>query len=92
MLDLTGAVCIDTPVNQLPRSAPFDTFQGEGTGRLNGDEGATIEFVFVDAGEPGRNDTASIRIFDPDGNEVLFVSGNLDKGNVQAHKDNQSTL
>jgi hypothetical protein len=92
MTDLTGAVCIDTAVDQLPRSAPFDTFQGEGTGKLNGEEGARIEFVFVDAGEPGRDDTAEIRIFDQDDNEVLFVSGNLDRGNMQAHKDNKSTL
>lgn len=92
MKDLTGAVCTDTEVDQLPRSAPFDTFQGQGDGKLNGVEGARIEFVFVDAGEPGREDTAEIRIFDPGDNEVLFVSGNLDKGNIQAHKDNQSTL
>jgi hypothetical protein len=92
LLDLTGAVCLDTPVDQLPRSAPFDTFQGEGVGRLNREDGARIEFVFVDAGEPGREDTAEIRIFDSADIEVLFVSGNLDKGNIQAHKDNQSTL
>jgi hypothetical protein len=92
MTDLTSAVCIDTPVDQLPRSAPFDTFQGEGTGKLNGAEGARIEFVFVDAGEPGRNDTAEIRIFDQANDEVLFVSGNLDRGNMQAHKDNKSSL
>ena len=92
MSDLTGAVCLETPVDQLPRSAPFDTFQGQGEGLLNGEGGARIEFVFVDAGEPGREDTAEIRIFDQNNNEVLFVSGNLRKGNIQAHKDNQSTL
>ena len=91
--DLTGAVCTDSPlINQLPRSAPFDTFQGEGDGLLNGEAGARIEFVFVDAGEPGREDTASIQVFDSDNNMVLDVSGFLRKGNIQAHKDNQSEL
>jgi hypothetical protein len=92
MTELTSAVCTDTPVDQLPRSAPFDTFQGEGVGRLNNDEGARIEFVFVDAGEPGREDTALIRVYDPSDNLVLEVSGFLNRGNMQAHKDNKSTL
>jgi hypothetical protein len=90
MTELTSAVCTDTPVDQLPRSAPFDTFQGEGVGRLNNDEGARIEFVFVDAGEPGREDTALIRVYDPSDNLVLEVSGFLNRGNIQAHKDNKS--
>ena len=90
---LTGAVCTDSPlIDQLPRPAPFDTFQGEGDGLLNGDPGARIDFVFVDAGEPGRDDTASIQIFDSNNNLVLDVSGFLRKGNIQAHKDNRSTL
>ena len=90
---LTGAICTEDPaINQLPRSAPFDTFNGEGIGKLNGEEGARIEFVFVDAGEPGRDDTASIRIYDQLDNLVLEVSGFIDKGNIQAHKDNKSTL
>lgn len=100
LLDLTAAVCTDSPaIDQTPpSSAPFDTFQGEGTGRYNGTEGATIEFVFVDAGEPGDEDTASIKIWDADGNLVLDVPGDpsvpdyLDRGNIQTHKDNQPTL
>ena len=76
LTDLTGAVCTDSPIiDQLPRSSPFDTFQGEGDGLLNGDPGARIEFVFVDAGEPGSNDTASIQIFDQNNDQVLDVSG-----------------
>ena len=91
--DLTGAICTDSPfIDQLPRSASFDTFQGEGDGILNGDPGARIDFVFVDAGEPGRDDPASILIFDSDNNLVLDVSGFLRKGNIQAHKDNKSEL
>lgn len=99
MTELTGAVCTDSPaIDQLPRSAPFDTFTGVGEGKLNNEPGARIEFVFVDAGEPGREDTATIKIWDAGGNLVLDVPGDpsvpgyLDRGNIQAHKDNQSTL
>ncbi len=98
LTELTSAVCTDSPViDQLPRSAPFDTFKGTGVGRYKGDDGATIEFEFTDAGEPGVNDTASITVKDSDGNVVLDVPGGplpgfLDRGNIQAHKDNQSTL
>ena len=91
---ITSADCSDDPrIKQKPPAAPIDTFEGEGTGRLNGEDGSIIRFVFVDAGEPGRNDTASIRIWapgvDPDGATppVLEVSGPLDNGNIQAHYD-----
>ncbi len=96
MTKLVSAVCTDSPaIDQLPRSAPFDTFTGTGIGLYNRMPGARIEFVFVDAGEPGVNDTASFKIFDPAGNLVLDVTGDpnvpafLDKGNIQAHKDNK---
>ena len=98
LTDLTSAVCTDSPfIDQLPRSAPFDTFKGTGVGRYKNDHGATIEFEFTDAGEPGTSDTASIVIRDSNGNVVLDVPGGpepgyLDRGNIQAHKDNQSTL
>ena len=54
-------------------------------GRFNGVSGATIDFVFTDAGEPGLNDLAVYTIRDADGNLILTASGNLDKGNQQAH-------
>lgn len=93
LTSLDSAVCTDSPaIDQLPRSAPFDTFQGAGTGLFNHEPGATIEFVFVDAGEPGRDDTASIKVWNSDGDLVLDVAGNIKKGNIQAHKDNKSTL
>ena len=93
MTELTSAVCTDSPaIDQLPRSAPFDTFTGTGVGTFRGDPGARIEFVFTDAGEPGRDETASIKVYDVDNNLVLDVSGYLDRGNIQAHRDNQSTL
>ena len=94
--ELTAAVCTDSPaIDQTPpSSAPFDTFQGEGNGRLNNKPGARIEFVFVDAGEPGSSDTAHIQIYDQNNNLVLDVPGDpnvpgfLTFGNIQAHKDN----
>ena len=48
---------------------------------------ATINFVFVDAGEPGKGvDSAIITIMDKDDNLVLEVPELLDKGgNHQAH-------
>ena len=92
LTELTGALCTDTPAVEEPPSAPFDTFDGQGVGKLNNKPGARIEFTFVDKGEPGDQDTALIRIFDPSNNQVLEVSGLVDRGNVQAHKDNKSLL
>ena len=83
---LTAATCTDDPaIIQDPPAADFDTFIGDGIGRLNGVDGATIHFVFVDAGEPGKNDTALIQITDTGGTVVLDVSGFIDVGNLQAH-------
>jgi len=87
MTELTSAVCTDDPaINPKPPNAPFDTFTGKGTGKLNGVSGARIEFVFTDAGEPGTKDTASMKIWNKANNLVLEVSGVLNKGNHQAHK------
>jgi len=86
--DLTSAVCSDDPnIEPPPPAADFDTYVGTGTGRCNGVAGATITFTLTDAGEPGKNDTATFEITGcPDG-LTLSVSGNLNKGNHQAHKD-----
>ena len=89
LTELTGALCTDTPAVEEPPTAPFDTFDGEGDGKLNNEPGAKIFFTFVDKGEPGDEDTALIRIFDQSDNLVLEVSGLLDRGNVQAHRDNK---
>ena len=87
MLELTSAICTDDPaINQKPPVAPLDTFEGVGTGRFNGVEGATINFTFVDKGEPGKSDTAWIQIFDNGGQKVLNVYGSMKYGNLQAHK------
>ncbi len=86
LTSLTSAVCTDDPaIMQDPPAADFDTFTADGIGKLNGVDGATIHFVFVDAGEPGKNDTALIEITDTGGTVVLFVSGLINVGNLQAH-------
>lgn len=86
---LDAATCIDDPAfNPVPPKAPFDTFIGLGTGRLNGVDGSVVMFTFIDNGEPGRTDMASIQIFDAGGALVLNVPlSNLDRGNLQAHYD-----
>ena len=87
MKDLTSAVCTDDPgIDPKPPKAPFDTFTGTGNGKLNGVNGAKIEFVFTDAGEPGTKDRATMKIWDKSNKLVLDVSGFLYKGNHQAHK------
>ena len=45
----------------------------------------TAEWVFTDAGQPGRLDTATIVIRDAAGDVVLDASGLISNGNQQAH-------
>ncbi len=94
---LTSADCFFNPAwSPLPPYANFNTMVGQGTGKLDGHSGATIQFTFVDAGEPGTSDTANYHITDSNGNPVLDVppcssynpsSGAcfLTFGNQQAH-------
>ncbi len=82
---LTNVSCfLDPAFSAGQPSAGFNTMIGSGTGTLNGAP-ATIAFEFIDAGEPGTSDKAS----------VVIVSGTtsftvpltvLDNGNQQAHK------
>jgi len=83
---LTSAACSDNP-NIDPGQPPagFDTYVGRGTGRFNGAPGAKAEWTFTDAGEPGSNDSASIRIKDQNGITVLNIASTLIQGNHQAH-------
>ena len=84
---LTFAECSDDPtIKPPPPAAPFDTYHGVGSGRYNGDEGATIEFTLTDAGEPGSKDRATMIIKDAAGNVVLEVTNVLTYGNQQAHR------
>ena len=89
---LTSAICLDNG-DPTPPAAPFNTFIGEGIGRLNGVDGSMVRFTFIDNGEPGRNDMAAIAIWapgaDPDMDDPVkeVVLSNLDHGNIQAHYD-----
>jgi hypothetical protein len=80
--------CVDTPADEGNPRAGFDTIVGQGEGTLNGESGATASFRFTDAGEPGRNDTATITIVNADG-DVVFQLNNARiaaGGNHQAHR------
>jgi hypothetical protein len=86
LTSLTDAFCYDDPmISARPPRAGFDTYTGRGTGRLNGVKGATAEWEISDGGQPGRRDVLTITITDPDGNVVLSATGNLKRGNHQAH-------
>ena len=82
LTSLTSATCSDDPtITPNPPGAGFDTYVGSGTGVCNG-LAAAATWTFTDAGEPGKNDTATINIT---GGCTLSVSGNLNSGNQQAH-------
>ena len=81
---LETARCSDNPAIANAKNALFDTYAGSGSGRYNGAAGASASWRFVDAGEPGRNDTAQIVIKDAGGNTVLNATATLSKGNHQA--------
>jgi len=86
LTSLTSASCIDdAAISPEPPDAGFDTYTGTGTGRYNGVAGATAEWTFTDAGEPGVNDTVTLTIKDASNNIVLTVNGPLSNGNHQAH-------
>jgi len=85
---LTRASCTDDPtLMPNPPRAGFDTYDGSGTGRLNG-KPATAEWTFTDAGEPGTQDFADIVVTDSSGN-TFSVSGFLSRGNQQALGDHR---
>lgn len=83
---LVTVSCSDDPaIAPNPPAAGFDTMTGAGTGTYN-KAAATIEFRFTDAGEPGKNDSATITV-KVGATIVLQVSGKLNNGNHQAHKN-----
>ncbi len=91
LLTLNSAQCTDDPeIDPRMPNAEFDTITGVGTGRFNGVEDATIQFMFNDAGEPGGEDQAYMIIRDKDDKVVLNTVGPLfiNMGNQQAHQDN----
>ena len=84
--NLATAFCFNDPaISPNPPVAGFNSFRGTGTGVLNGAAGATAQWTFTDAGEPGNKDSMTIVIRDFGGSVVLSVSGNLTRGNQQAH-------
>jgi hypothetical protein len=86
---LVTAFCFQDPtINAAHPTNIFNTYVGFGTGLLDGAPGATANWTFTDAGEPGSKDTATIVIKDSLGKVVLTVSGKLVFGNQQAHLDN----
>jgi len=88
---LTTVACTDDPnIIQAPPDAPLDTLIGIGEGRYNNQEGYSIWFKLVDAGEPGRNDEMAIHVYETanPGNVILDVPQQvLTGGNLQAHYD-----
>jgi hypothetical protein len=94
MTELTWAYCWMNPelLQPNPPVAPVNEVWGIGTGKYNGVEGYIINFHLTDTGEPGGlNDIAEITITGPGPTfeVVLQVSGELIKGNQQAHRDNK---
>ena len=84
---VSSAACSDDPsIAPNPPAAGFDTYAGAGTGTYNGAAGATITWTFTDAGEPGKNDSATIVVKDAAGATVLTATGKLNNGNHQAHQ------
>ena len=83
--------CTDDPlIIQAPPPAPLDTLIGVGAGRYNGQDGYTIEFTLVDAGEPGTRDQAALRIYrhgEPREVVLDLPLQLLSGGNLQAHYD-----
>jgi hypothetical protein len=88
--DVTAVQCFDNPaIDPGHPDAPFDTMTLSGTGKYDGKNGATIQLLFSDAGEPGTHDGVAMVIKDDKGNVVLNVPlTTLIGGNNQAHRSN----
>jgi hypothetical protein len=87
---ITAASCTDdAAISEAPPVAGFDTYSATGTGRYNGVSGATVEWKFTDAGEPGKSDKiVKLKITDASSNVVLDISDlALSVGNHQAHPE-----
>ena len=74
-----------------PPTANFNTWVGNGSGRLDGQDGAFIYAQFTDQGQPagtqagGPGDASTIVIYSPDGSLVLNLTDTLFGGAQQAH-------
>ena len=75
LLSETDATCSDDPlITPDPPNASFDTHSGKGTGRY---DGASVDWKFKDAGEPGTLDSECIRVRDGSNTVVLYVGVGL---------------
>lgn len=84
---VTEINCYDDPAQSpTPPKAGFDTLELSGFGRYNGESGAFVWVQFTDFGEPGKNDWATMVIYDDEGSLIIDVTGVLKNGNHQAHK------
>jgi hypothetical protein len=85
---MDSALCFETPADQGMPPAPFDTHVGSGAGRFKVGSSpwqpATIEWRFVDAGEPGAG-TDELSIVIVVGPTTYTISGKITGGNIQAH-------
>jgi len=85
---LTSASCtVDPNIDPKNPKKLFNTYIGEGVGKLNNIAGASASWTFTDAGEPGKNDTVMLTIKDKNGNIILNILSpiKLSSGNHQAH-------
>ncbi len=84
----TASCTTDPTIKQAPPAAPFNTYTGTGWGYYNGTVKVNAKWVFTDAGEPGTKDWATLTLTNATtGQVVLTTTGNLVKGNQQAHKN-----
>src|SRR5262249_3086086 len=84
---ISAATCYNDPAihAKKPNSA-INTLVLSGAGTYNGQSGTTIQLLFSDAGEPGRNDRVQMMIKDVGNNVILNVPPTtLMNGNHQAH-------
>jgi len=87
LTSLLTADGMDNPAYPLAKGATINEIRGTGIGSYNGKSGATIQFDFVDAGEPGTSDTAQYKII-YNGSVVLDTGTHyLTYGNHKAHKE-----
>ena len=84
LTQLTAVVSSDnTAIDPKPPRGGCDTYHGWGVGKYDGVDGYQAEWIFTDAGEPGRGDWAWIKITAPNGDTVMEVKGHLKSGNHQ---------
>ncbi len=76
-------VCIKTGNPAPPPQTEECPNRFEGTARDK--LGNKLEFVFVDNGEPGNADYASIKVYDATNVLLLTAQGTVSNGNLQAH-------